>query len=210
MSDKNDVMHPEGIFNPLLRFAFTNITEELFVSAWDGQPIKVPAGTTIELPHHLAVKMTKELVDKIMIGNAKLNEVEFYKNNPNTIANTYRSASSLGVPAARKVWEDQICRQMEVDEESPQVQVMRATIREELMKDLSAEPSSGTPLQGAPSGIGEFADLTKKSETVIKADLKVKTVKDPDAVKWSTFLAEQRKLGKSFAEAGELWRNRAK
>ncbi len=150
MADKNDVLHPEGIYNPLLRFAFTNISEEELVSAWDGQPIKVPAGMTIELPHHLAVKLTKELVDKIMIGNAKLNEVEFYKNNPNAQMNTFRSSSSLGVPAARKVWEEQICRQMEVDEESPQVQVMRSNIRAELMKDLSAEPSQGNPLQGAP------------------------------------------------------------
>jgi len=56
----------------------------------------------------------------------------------------------LGVPAARKVWEDKICRVLEVDEESPQVQVMRSQIREELMKDLKAEPSQGSPLQKCP------------------------------------------------------------
>ena len=59
---EQDWLHPKmGIYNPLLRAAFTNITEEEFVSAWGGEPIKVPAGRTVELPHHLAVKLTKEL-----------------------------------------------------------------------------------------------------------------------------------------------------
>lgn len=171
MANKDYVLTPEGVFNPLLRFAFTNITEEPFVSAWDGSPINVPAGATIELPHHLAVKLTKELVDKIMIGNAKLDEVT--KDQP-----YYRSpiGSSLGVPAARRVWEDKICRQLEVDEESPQIQVMRAKIREELMHDLKAEPSSGSPLDNAPASMSEFADLTKKEETAEKAPMKVQQI----------------------------------
>lgn len=176
-NNKNDVLNPEGLFNPALKFAFTNITEEEFVSAWDGQPIKVPAGATVELTHHLAVKLTKELVDKIMIGNAKLDELAFYAKNPNTAPNMYRSPSSLGVPAARKKWEDQICRQMEVDEESPQIQIMRATIKAELMADLQKETASSNPLANAPASIAEFADLTKKEEEVEKPALKVKTVK---------------------------------
>lgn len=167
----------QGIYNPTLRFAFTNITEEEFVSAWNGEPIKIPAGHTVELPHHLAAKLTKELVDKIMIGNAKLNEIEFYKNNPNSMPNTYRAPNSLGVPAARKVWEDQICRLLAPDEESPQTQLMRIKIKEELMRDLKAEPASGSPLDNAPK-LEEFADLTSgKEEKVEKAPMKLKTVK---------------------------------
>lgn len=149
----------DGMFNPALRFAFTNITSEDFVSAWGGSEIRVKAGETIELPHHLANKLTDELVDKIMIGNAKLDEIEYYKNNPNTRPLEYRSPSQLGVPAARRVWEDQIVRELEVDEESPEIQVMRAQIREEVLNDLKAE-SSSAPVQ-APTSLSEFAELGK-------------------------------------------------
>lgn len=169
----------QGVYNPALRFAFTNISEEEFVSAWGGEPIKIPAGHTVELPHHLAAKLTKELVDKIMIGNAKLNEVEYYQKNQNAMPNTYRAPSSLGVPAARKVWEDQICRLLAPDEESPETQLMRIKIKQELLKDLQAEPSSGSPLDNAPA-LSEFADLTADKETPKeKAPMKLKEVAKP-------------------------------
>lgn len=167
----------QGIYNPTLRFAFTNISEEEFVSAWGGEPIKIPAGHTVELPHHLAAKLTKELVDKIMIGNAKLNEVEFYQKNQNAIPNSYRAASSLGVPGARKVWEEQICRLLAPDEESPETQLMRIKIKQELLADLKAEPASGSPLDNAPHGLSEFADLTAdKQAPVEKTPMKLKKV----------------------------------
>jgi hypothetical protein len=154
-----------------------DITEEEFTSAWDGNPIKVPAGATIELTHHLAAKMTKELVDKIMIGNAKLNELEHYSKNPNTQPNMYRAPSSRGVPSARKVWEDQICRQLDVDEESPQIQVIRAQIRSEIMADLNTEAPKNNPLENAPKSIEEFADLSAKPVVKEKAPIKVKQIK---------------------------------
>lgn len=166
----------QGIYNPMLRFAWTNITEEEFVSAWGGEPIKIPAGQTVELTHHLAAKLTKELTDKIMIGNAKLNEIEFYKNNPNVQINTYRANSSLGVPAARAIWDNQICRLLAPDEESPQTQLMRIKIKEELLRDLKAEPASGSPLDNAPTGLGEFADLSNKEEVIEKKPMKLKKV----------------------------------
>jgi hypothetical protein len=176
--DLHSLLHiRQGIYNPTLRFAFTNITEEEFVSAWNSEPIKIPAGHTVELTHHLAAKLTDELVDKIMIGNAKLNEIEFYKNNPNVQINTYRAPSSLGVPAQRKVWEDQICRLLAEDEESPQTQLMRMKIKEELIRDLSAQPSSGSPLDNAPKNLGEFADLGIKEDKVEKKPMKLKEIK---------------------------------
>lgn len=167
-----------GLFNPALRFAFTNITEEVFVSAWNGSPITVKPGQTVELTHHLAVKLTDELVDKIMIGNAKIDEVSHYERNPGIAPNSYRAASSLGVPAARKVWEDQIVRQLEVDEESPEMQVMRAEIRAELQADMSQEKTS-EPVH-VPSSIEEFAELKEgglQEKPLEKKPLKVKTIK---------------------------------
>lgn len=188
MPDKKEetldtLLHPrQGLYNPFLKFAWTNITEESFPVQWDGAIVTiVPAGTTVELPHYLAVKCTKELVDKIMIGNAKLEEIKYYKNNPNAITNTYRAPSSLGVPAARKLWEEKIVRVMEPDEESPQTQIMRAQIKEEIMRDLKAEPAHDNPLENAPKSISEFADLNADRQEVEpkKSNIKIKTIKTP-------------------------------
>lgn len=156
----------DGVFNPGKRFAWTNITQNDFTSHWDGQPIIVKAGQTIELNHHLANKLTDELVDQIMIGNAKLDEVT--KNQP-----YYRSpmGSALGVPAARKVWEDQIVRELEVDEESPEIQVIRAEERARILEDMNKNKSSepvSAPVLG--SQLEEFAELGKIDDKGIIAD----------------------------------------
>lgn len=173
MSDKNYFLTPEGLYNPLGRYAFTNITEEPFVTSWDGQPITVPPGVTVEVNHTQICNFTKQLVDKIIIGNAKLDEIA--KNQP-----YYRSpvGADLGVPAKRKIWEDKIARELEIDEESPQTQIMRAKIREELMADMAREPSSGSP--ALPASIGEFADLNTagSNSSPAKAPARIKVIKN--------------------------------
>lgn len=177
MTDKSDSpLHPEGLYNPSLRFAFTNITDEDFVSYWGGQPITIKAGRSVELQHHLAVKLTKELVDKIMQGEAKLDEIKYYQNNPNTAPNAYRSNKGglLGIPAARKVWEDKICRLMQLDEESPEVQIMRAELRAELMENQNREVSRD-PVP-VPSSLAEFAELGKEVPKAEKKPLRVKEI----------------------------------
>ena len=110
----NNLIPTEGVYNPLRRFAFTNITDDLFTFHWNGSPISVKAHETIELPHHLMVIAATKLVDKIMMQQSKEDEIEGRKTD-----RFYRGASMLGVPAARKVYEDQIVRELEVDEESP-------------------------------------------------------------------------------------------
>ena len=160
-----------GIYDPSRRFAFTNITAEVFSSAWDGSPITIQPNQTVELPHHLAVKLTGELVDKIMIGNAKLDEVQ--KNQP-----YYRSplGTSLGVPEARKVWEDQILRELGRDEESPEIQIMRAQLKQEIMNDLTNADKPSEPV-AIPTTIGEFSELGKTEPAPLKKPLRVKTIK---------------------------------
>lgn len=172
---EDNFLHPVGVYDPNIRAAFTNITDEEFVSAWGGQPIKVPAGRTVELTHHLAVKLTKELVDKIMIGEAALDKATNGKGNA-----YYQSPKgmNLGVPAAREIWEKKICRQLEVDEESPEIQVMRAQIRQEVMQDMqnSQAPKSASP--SLPNSINEFADIKGGDEPKKpKAPIKLKEVK---------------------------------
>lgn len=166
-----------GLFDPSKRYAFTNITEEVFTSAWGGAPIVVQPGETVELSQHLANKLTDELVDKIMIGNIKMNEVEYYKNNPNTAPNMYRAPSNLGVPAARKVWEDKIVRELAVDEESPQIQVMRAELKAQLKAELEAQPSKEPPK--VPVSLEEFSELGDQGQTKTAPKpkpLKLKTI----------------------------------
>jgi hypothetical protein len=177
----NSFLEPEGLFNPALRFAFTNITDDVFVSYWDKIPITVKPHETIEIGpttpivgvgHALAVKMTGELVDKIMINLAKMDELN-HKDIP-----YYRSpdGTAMGVPAARQVWEVKILRELKSDEDSPSLQSLRNQLKEEILSrgDAHREPA---PIM--PKSIEEFADLTKKPEEVKKPEAKVKKVRKP-------------------------------
>ena len=182
----NSFLFPTGgLFNKSLRFAFTNITDEVFTSEWDKVGVTVKPHETIEISvstpimnvgHALAIKMTGELVDKIMMGEAKMDEVSYYKNNPGAVMNSYRSpkGSSLGVPAARKVWEDKILKELAIDEESPVIQ----SIREELKKEIASEGDlNRTKEAPVPTSINEFADLTKKVVEQPKPEAKVKRIR---------------------------------
>jgi hypothetical protein len=180
----NSFLEPEGLFNPSLRFAFTNISDDDFVSYWDKIAISVKPHETIELSittpipgvsgHALAVKMTGELVDKIMIGEAKMDET----NNKNALNPYYRSpkGSSLGVPAARKIWEDQILRELAIDEESPAVQSMRKQLKEQILGGAE-EKQSIAPVH-VPTSIGEFADINKEEAPIIKKPARTKRIKN--------------------------------
>ncbi len=150
------------------------------MSEWAGVPITVLPGETIEISYMtpipdvgqaLAEKMTKELVDKIMIDDIKMEEVE--KNQP-----YYRSprGMSLGVPAARKIWEDQIIREIEPDEESPALQTLRNKMRQEIL--TSKDEKSTVQSVHIPTGLGEFADLDKSVPTkTVKKAAKTKVLK---------------------------------
>ena len=147
----------EGMYNPLKRFAFTNITTEPFTFTWDKIPMTVKPSDTIELPHHLALHATKHLVDKIMIEGIKIEE-DVMKKEKNDPYFRHPKGTSLGVPGARKVYEDKILRELAVDEESPQIAIMRMKIKEELMADMKSEPKSAKTIKIAMS---EFAEIKK-------------------------------------------------
>lgn len=148
----------EGLYDPLKRFAFTNITAEPFTFSWDKIPMTVKPSETVELPHHLAVHATGQLVDKIMIEGIKVEE-DAMKKEKNDPYFRHPKASSLGVPAARKVYEDKIIRQLAVDEESPYVAQMRMRIKEELSRDMKAEPAKA--MSSMSPSVSEFAEISK-------------------------------------------------
>lgn len=149
----------QGLYDSTKRYSFTNITAEDFTSAWGGSPITVKAGETVKLNEFLANKLTTELVDKIMIGNAKMDEVKYYEKNPNTEPNRYRAANMMGVPAARKVWEDKIAQRLPDEKDTAQMQIERANMKAKLEKDMSTEKS--TDPVSVPTSLEEFAELKK-------------------------------------------------
>lgn len=154
-----------GIFNPLSRYAVTNITEEPHEVIWNGEVITaLKPHQTIELPHHLANKVVDELVDKIMIGKAKLDEVEMLKQNPAIPNPRSPQGMSLGVPAARKVWEDQIVKEIEVDPDSPEVRLMRSQVKEQILGDMSRSAEKPKPVESVTPALSEFADLTNTAK----------------------------------------------
>ena len=175
-------LEPEGLYNPTLRFAFTNITNEDFTSKWDGVPVIVKPHETIEVSnttpipgagHALAIKMTGEMVDKIILDEAKADEMA----HPDLPYYRSPKASALGVPAARKVWEDQILRELTPDEESPALQTIRKQMRDEIIS--GGEQKKNTEPPPVPTSAAEFADLTKPSVPKPEAKpAKVKHVKE--------------------------------
>lgn len=169
----------EGMFDPTKRFAFTNIMTEDFRSGWNSVPVIVKPGETIEISnvtpipgagHALAVLMTNQLIDQIIIGEAKLDEVT--KNQP-----YYRSPKgmSLGVPAAREIWEKQIIRELDPEEESPALQTIRKQLREEIETGITAKQETA-PVH-IPTNISEFAELGSVKEEKVVKPAKVKTLK---------------------------------
>ena len=177
----NSFLDPQGLYDPRKRFAFTNITDEIFTSYWDKVPINVKPHETIEISvttpivgvgHALAIKMTGELVNKIMMDEAKLDELA-HQNVP-----YYRSpkGGAWGIPNARKVWEDKILRELNPDEESPAIQAIRNQMKKEI---LTGEEKQNIEPVKVPTSIEEFADITKKTESEVKAPAKIKKLGRP-------------------------------
>lgn len=108
----------EGVYKVGQRFSFTNISKEIFKSKWAGKSISVNPGESILLSdttpfpgagmgHCLAVKLTTELTNLIMMGEVKAEESKMktpYARSP--------KGALLGVPEARKPYEDKILKDL--------------------------------------------------------------------------------------------------
>lgn len=150
----------DGIYDPRRRFAFTNITDEPFTFTWGGVPTTVKPHKTIEVSHHIAVLATKKLCDQIMMGEVKKEEDAYKAAHPSEMYWRSPKAGSVGVPAARKLIEDQILRELKLDEESPEVSMMRAEMKEKILADLSAEKAA--PASEIKIDPTEFAEIKTK------------------------------------------------
>jgi hypothetical protein len=130
----------DGIYDPTKRFAFTNVSDKDFTFKWDGKPITIKAHKTVEMPHHLAIKATTELVDYLMQSEEQEKTARIKEKNPEYKAPN--QAGSMGVPMARKPFEDRILKELKVEENSPENEMFKAGIREQIIKDLNAQPSA--------------------------------------------------------------------
>ena len=160
----------DGIYNPLLRYGVKNITDSEFTFSWNSNPITIKAGQEIELPEYLAILATTKMVDQIMQNEANDEVIKMraklhdpYWRSPKGIA--------IAVPAARKPYEDKIIRTLSVDEKSPQFQVLKAEVKDQILGDLKKGQEKAAPIETVVSGIAqfgnptapkEFADVTKK------------------------------------------------
>jgi hypothetical protein len=172
MSSNLDVK--QGIYDPTKRFAFKNITKEDFTFYWNSTPITVKADEEVELPHHLAVLATRNLVDKIMMADIHEEEVKMKAETKNPYYRSPRGLT-LGVPAMREPIEKKILRELTRSESKvteSQLGIIRSELKENLVKDLTAKNSTGAP------SLGGIMDLPKGDGTEISnatsfADLNV-------------------------------------
>jgi len=127
----------DTIFTAGKRFSFTNITNEDFESKWGGVPIVVPPHKTIEISdrvpfigagmgENLALKFTRELVDKILLGQVN----EMPATTPMEEKKRSNVAAGMRVPFQRQKLEDQILKELEPEDEAGLRYLGEAKIRE--------------------------------------------------------------------------------
>ncbi len=106
---------------------------------------------------------TTKLVDKIMISKYKQEEESGINV---TKDGRHKFGLSLGVPAARKVYEDQIVRELQVDEESPQIAILRSQIRDQVMADIENGSKKSAPVESVVASVGleNFSNVQRSSE----------------------------------------------
>lgn len=114
-----DFLYFEGMYNPAIRFAFTNVLSEDFVSFWNSRRYSVKPHQTVKLQHHLAVKFTKELVDRLMVQDKK--------------------EKMMGVPNARKEYEDKVLTLMPQTEDDMELQVIKDNFADEVRRDTEKQ-----------------------------------------------------------------------
>ncbi len=130
------------LYDNTQRYKFTNIDDEPFVGLWDGREfVTVKPGQSVTLPEAQAITYAKDLCTRVMQKEEKEKFV------PNARAATWEESdrSRVGIPMARKPYEDRIVQKLSTDEDSPETQALRSEIREELLRDLSAQVNTEPP-----------------------------------------------------------------
>lgn len=148
-----------GLYDPTKRFAFTNISNEDFYIVWNKQRVKVAPKETVELPEYLALKSTHELVDKVMLGEQYDKLLKIRETKPDYIAPP--GAGMLGVPAARKPYEDRILKELSPKNTTEsQLQVLR--MKNEIEQDIKRSAKKSEDVSTIKVSEQAFAELPKR------------------------------------------------
>ncbi len=141
MAVEESVLYFEGKYNPDRRFVIHNWTSEDVNSFWDSKPISIKTGDMYECDHAVAVKLTKEIVDREMFRAAE----EAYKSSPNDKATAMklqeRGEMAVLSKQMRKPYEDKTITEIRAGEENPIMAKMRAEIRAEEQAKLIQTPA---------------------------------------------------------------------
>ena len=153
----------DGIYNPAKRYGVKNITDTDFTFTWNGNPITIKVGQEIELPEHMAILATTKMVDQVMHAEADEETARMRKELRDPYWRSPKGISA-GIPMARKPYEDRVIRELSIDEKSPQYQVLRAEVKEQLLGDLKRGQEPAAPIDGVVAGIAQFGNPTAPKE----------------------------------------------
>lgn len=141
-----------GLYDLTQRYRLTNIDDEKFTGRWNGRTFVVlNPGESATIPESQAINFAKEICTRVMQKEEKAKFV------PNMNEPTWEQSqrTRVGLPMARDAYEKRILQKIEAGEETPELQVMRAQMREQLLNDMSAQVSTD-----APSGPKSAVDLS--------------------------------------------------
>ncbi len=111
----------------------------------------------------MAILATHKLVDQIM---GKLAQEDTERLRKEMRDHTARSplGIAMGVPSARKPYEDKILRELKIDEQSPQMQVLRAQVKDQIISDITNGQKPPEPIETAISGLAQMGNPTAPKE----------------------------------------------
>lgn len=151
-----DGVYDDGLNGrPLRMFVVKNWTDEDVRSKWDGKDIIIKKGDMAEFTHAIALKLTKEIVDR-----------ELFKEAAKAPTDKERERLEMRIlsPEIRKPYEDKTLQEIRANEENPILAKMREEIRaEEVAKLQSQSSDAAAGITDTPKPRGrprkeEFAD----------------------------------------------------
>ncbi len=166
----------EGIYDPGRRYSFTNISDQPFQLKWNSQVAGVlQPGESMELSdatpfpgsgngQALGYLFTKQLVDRIMFGEAKADEL--VKNTP-----YYRSplATRAGIPVERHPYEEKILK--ELPQSESMMKILLQQKGDEITQDMLRQPGVSYAQQPAINEIPKnFADVSPDAQSNAPTD----------------------------------------
>ena len=154
----------QGMFDPTKRYAFTNITEELFQFGWNGVTIDVAPKETVELPQYLAYQAVNKMIDQLIMSKNKKDLDKIRETNPAYL--TPPGAGMMGIPAYRLTFESAIVRELPPKAGADaKLDIIRA--KEQIMSDIKRSQEETKPIETIKVVQTEFSELNEKAPAIV-------------------------------------------